>query len=66
MYPRLNPKYNTCAIYLAGLSIIKDGKIPYFLNDDMWKTVFEDGLLQAGRQQLRLGFQKVGIHQVIG
>ena len=52
-------------VCLTGLSIIQDGKIPYYLNDDKWKTVFGEGLLQGCLQQLRLGFQKVGIYQVL-
>ena len=57
-------KSNAC-VCLTGLSIIQDGKIPYYLNDDKWKTVFGEGLLQGCLQQLRLGFQKVGIYQVL-
>lgn len=53
-----------CNLFL-GLSILQNGKIPYFISDTSLKFVFDSVPLTGCLSQLRMGFQKLGIYQVL-
>lgn len=63
----MNETLNQAMCFMnTGLSILQNGKIPTFLGDDVKKAVFDGSQTPTMQclQQLREGFQNVGIFQV--
>ena len=57
-------RFYRCCILFLGLSIMQNGKIPYFMGDDNLKIVFGSMPVNGCLSQLRQGFKKFGIYQV--
>ena len=55
----------TLNICLLGLSLVQNGKIPTFLNDEIKKKIFTPEVAsEACITELQEGLKKVGIYQV--
>lgn len=53
-----------CSLLNSGLSIVQNGVIPKFLNEEVMKELFEESSSQQCIVKLRNGLAKLGIYQV--